>query len=412
MKAFFTSLLLLATHVAFAQSIDLLIKGGHVIDPRNNRNGLMDVAVKDGKVWQVAADIPTADAKQVVDAKGLYVVPGLIDIHGHHFFGTQEGAYLSNSYTALPPDGFTFRAGVTTVVDAGGAGWRNFRTFKEQAIDHSQTRVLGFINIVGAGMSGGATEQNLGDMDGKLTAMVARQFKDYVVGVKVAHYAGPEWTPVEQAVHAGNLANIPVMIDFGGHTPPLSLETLLMEKLRPGDILTHCYAHVNGREPVVGADGKLQAFVLPAQRRGIIFDVGHGGGSFLWAQAIPAVQQGFKPNSISTDLHTGSMNAGMKDMINVMSKMLNIGMNLQEVIAASTDHPARIIQRSELGHLSTGAEADIAVLRLENGSFGYVDSQGWKHQGNQKLTCEMTLRAGRVVWDLNGISRPAYAPQK
>ena len=412
MKAFFTSLLLLATHVAFAQSIDLLIKGGHVIDPRNNRNGLMDVAVKDGKVWQVAADIPTADAKQVVDAKGLYVVPGLIDIHGHHFFGTQEGAYLSNSYTALPPDGFTFRAGVTTVVDAGGAGWRNFRTFKEQAIDHSQTRVLGFINIVGAGMSGGATEQHLGDMDGKLTAMVARQFKDYVVGVKVAHYAGPEWTPVEQAVHAGNLANIPVMIDFGGHTPPLSLETLLMEKLRPGDILTHCYAHVNGREPVVGADGKLQAFVLPAQRRGIIFDVGHGGGSFLWAQAIPAVQQGFKPNSISTDLHTGSMNAGMKDMINVMSKMLNIGMNLQEVIAASTDHPARIIQRSELGHLSTGAEADIAVLRLENGSFGYVDSQGWKHQGNQKLTCEMTLRAGRVVWDLNGISRPAYAPQK
>ena len=412
MKALFTTLLLLATHVAFAQSIDLLIKGGHVIDPRNNRNGLMDVAVKDGKVWQVAADIPTADAKQVVDAKGLYVVPGLIDIHGHHFFGTQEGAYLSNSYTALPPDGFTFRAGVTTVVDAGGAGWRNFRTFKEQAIDHSQTRVLGFINIVGAGMSGGATEQNLGDMDGKLTAMVARQFKDYVVGVKVAHYAGPEWTPVEQAVAAGNLANIPVMIDFGGHTPPLSLESLLMEKLRPGDILTHCYAHVNGREPVVGADGKLQAFVLPAQRRGIIFDVGHGGGSFLWAQAIPAVQQGFKPNSISTDLHTGSMNAGMKDMINVMSKMLNIGMNLQEVIAASTDHPARIIQRSELGHLSTGAEADIAVLRLENGSFGYVDSQGWKHQGNQKLTCEMTLRAGRVVWDLNGISRPAYAPQK
>ncbi len=412
MKALFTTLLLLATHVAFAQSIDLLIKGGHVIDPRNNRNGLMDVAVKDGKVWQGAADIPTADAKQVVDAKGLYVVPGLIDIHGHHFFGTQEGAYLSNSYTALPPDGFTFRAGVTTVVDAGGAGWRNFRTFKEQAIDHSQTRVLGFINIVGAGMSGGATEQNLGDMDGKLTAMVARQFKDYVVGVKVAHYAGPEWTPVEQAVAAGNLANIPVMIDFGGHTPPLSLESLLMEKLRPGDILTHCYAHVNGREPVVGADGKLQAFVLPAQRRGIIFDVGHGGGSFLWAQAIPAVQQGFKPNSISTDLHTGSMNAGMKDMINVMSKMLNIGMNLQEVIAASTDHPARIIQRSELGHLSTGAEADIAVLRLENGSFGYVDSQGWKHQGNQKLTCEMTLRAGRVVWDLNGISRPAYAPQK
>ncbi|RMG27405.1 MAG: amidohydrolase/deacetylase family metallohydrolase [Bacteroidetes bacterium] len=391
-----------------AQQIDLLIAGGHVIDPKNGRNGLMDVAIKDGKILQVAPRIDPALARQVVDAKGLYVVPGLIDIHGHHFWGTREDAYLKNSYSALPPDGFTFRAGVTTVVDAGSPGWRNFRIFKKQTIDKSQTRVLAFLNIVGRGMSGGAIEQDLADMDPKLTAMVAKQYADYIVGIKLAHYYGPEWIPTERAVEAGRQAGIPVMVDFGGYDPPLSLETLLMEKLRPGDILTHCYAHVDRRIPVVDEQGKLRPFTLQAQRRGVIFDVGHGGGSFRFDQAIPAIKQGLKPNSISTDLHTGSMNAGMKNMLNVMSKFLNMDLSLQEVITAATWNPARIIQREELGHLSEGAVADVAVLRLHTGSFGFVDVVGMKIMGDQKLECELTLREGRVVWDLNGISRPLY----
>lgn len=391
-----------------AQQFDLLLKGGHVIDPKNGIDAVRDVAIKDGKIARVANNISASDANQMVDASGLYVVPGLIDIHTHNFWGTEDDKYLRNSYTAVPPDGFGFRAGVTTMVDAGSSGWRNFKTFKEQTMDRSKTRVLCFLNIVGEGMAGGALEQNLTDMDAKLTAMVAQANKEQIVGIKLAHYYGPEWIPTERAVEAGEMAGIPVMIDFGGYDPELSIETLFMKKLRPGDIFTHCFAHVDRRIPIVDEKGKVRPFVFKAQERGIIFDVGHGGGSFVWEQAIPALEQGLKPNSISTDLHTGSMNAGMKDMSNVMSKMLNIGLTLQEVIDRSTWKPAQIIQKPELGHLSPGTEADVAILRMDEGEFGYVDVRGWKLIGDKKLVCELTIRAGQVVWDLNGLSRPVW----
>ena len=392
-----------------AQQIDLLLKGGHVIDPKNNINSVQDVAIADGKVFQVAVNISTSNAEIVVDASGMYVVPGLIDIHSHNFFGT-ESTYLSNGPEALPPDGFSFKAGVTTIVDVGGAGWRNFENFKSQTIDNSKTRVLSFLNIVGSGMKGGVIEQNMNDMDAKLTALVARQYPEYIVGVKLAHYSGVEWKPTETAVEAGRLADIPVMIDFGDNNPPLSIETLLMEKLRPGDILTHAYAHVDGREPIVDDAGKLRDFILEAQERGIIFDVGHGGGSFVFEQAIPAIKQGLKPNTISTDLHTGSMNGAMRDQANVMSKLMNIGLTMQEVVAASTWTSAQVIKKTELGHLSIGAEADVAVLRIEQGEFGFVDTRGWKINGDKKIVTELTLRKGNVVWDLNGISRPLWKP--
>ena len=190
--------LFLSSTAVTAQNFDLLIKGGHIVDLKNNINGIMDIAIYEGKIAQVAANIPSNQATTVIDATGLYVCPGLLDIHSHNFHGTEPDAYLSNSDTALPPDGFSFRSGVTTIVDVGGAGWRNFRTFKEQTIDRSQTRVLSFLNVVGSGMKGGAIEQNLADMDPKLTAMVARQFPDVVVGVKLAHYSGFDWTPTEK----------------------------------------------------------------------------------------------------------------------------------------------------------------------------------------------------------------------
>ena len=395
-----------------AQEYDLLIKNGHLIDPKNILDQPMDVAVLDGKVAEVSSHIPNEKAKKVIDATGLYVVPGLIDMHVHVFAGTRPDEYISNSYTSLPPDGFTFRSGVTTVVDAGSAGWKNFKTFREQTIDHSKTRVLAFLNIVGSGMKGGAIEQNLGDMDPKLTAIVARQNADVIVGIKLAHYSGPEWDPLERTVEAGELVNMPVMIDFGGNMPELSLETLLLEKLRPGDIYTHCFAHVGGRIPVVDENGKVRPCVCEAREKGIVFDVGHGGGSFLFEQAIPAMDQDFLPNSISTDLHTGSMNGGMKDMVNIMSKFMNMGMSLQELVARSTWKPAFYIHREELGHLSEGAVADIALLSVKEGDFGFADTKGWKISGDKKLECELTLRDGKVVWDLNGISMQEWEKVK
>ena len=387
---------------------DLLIKNGRVIDPANGVDAAMDVAVVGTKIARVGANIDPAQARRVVDATGLHVVPGLIDIHAHVFFGTEKDAYLSNADTAVQPDTHSFRSGQTTLVDAGGAGWRNFLQFKEQVIDRARTRVLSFINIVGAGMKGGPVEQNLADMDARLTAMRIKQHPGVIVGVKVAHYGGPEWDPVKRAVAAGQETGVPVMVDFGNHTPPLSLEALLLEHLRPGDILTHTYAHVAGRTPIVDDSGKVRPFVWAARKRGIIFDVGHGGGSFLYKQAVPALQQGFAPDVISTDLHTGSMNAGMKDILNVMSKLLNLGMTLPDVIKANTSKAASVIKRPDLGQLSAGAEADIAVLSLRRGTFGFIDSGGGRLQGNQKLECELTIKAGQVVWDLNGIAKSVW----
>ena len=390
-----------------AQPYAIVIKGGHVIDPKNNIHEIMDIAINDGKVVRVAKNIDAGQAIQVVNAKGMYVTPGLIDIHGHFFYGTDPDNAFSNGTRAIPPDGFTFRAGVTTVVDAGGAGWRSFPLFKKQVIDNSQTRVLSLLNIVGEGMKGILYEQNAHDMDAKMTAMVAKRYPEYIVGVKVAHFIGHEWTPVEEAVKAGKAAGIPVMIDFGSSEPWLSIEELFMKYLRPGDIFTHCYGQLKDREPVVDINTQnVKPFVLDAQRKGIIFDVGYGELSFTFSQAIPAIKSGFYPNSISTDIHSRSMNLAMKDMLQVMSKFLALGMDLQSVIKASTWNPAKEIKREDLGHLSPGAIADIAILSVREGNFGFYDYTGYKIEGAQKLECEMTIKGGKIVYDLNGIATP------
>lgn len=395
-----------------AQEYNIVIKGGHVIDPKNNIDEVMDVAISNGKIAQVAKNIDAKKAVQVVDAKGFYVTPGIIDIHSHNFFGTQPDHGYSDGTSALPPDGFTFRTGVTTVVDAGGSGWKNFETFKTNVIKNSQTRILAFLNIVGEGMRGGPYEQNPNDMDSKMAATVAQANKDIIVGIKLAHYSGHEWTPVDRAVEAGKLANIPVMVDFGGATPPLPIEELFMKHLRPGDIFTHAFGQLDSREAIVDTvTNKVKPFVFEAQKRGIIFDVGYGGISFAFSQAIPAIKDGFYPNSISTDIHIGSMNNAMKDQTNVMSKFLAMGMKLQDVIKASTWNPAVEIKRQELGHLSVGAEADVAILNLRTGKFGLFDYKGYKIEADKKFECEMTIKAGRIVYDLNGIANPIFAPR-
>lgn len=393
-------------HMA-AQEYDIVIKGGHVIDAKNNIDIVMDVAIKDGKIAGVEKNIDAKRAVQVIAAKGLYVTPGLIDIHGHVFAGTEPRHAYSNGLNALPPDGFTFRVGVTTIVDCGGSGWKSFPAFKENIIDRSKTRVLAFLNIVGEGMRGGTYEQDTLDMDSKLSANVASQYPQDIVGFKVAHYNGPEWTPVDRAVAAGNMTDLPVIIDFGGSNPPLSIEALYMKHLRPGDIYTHTFGQLDSREAILDLKTKkVKPFVFEAQKKGIIFDVGYGGISFAYSQAIPALKDGFYPNTISTDLHTGSMNNAMKDMLNVMSKFMLMGMDLKEVIAASTWHPAKAIKRENLGNLSVSAPADVTLLGVREGNFGFFDYTGYKMEGNKKLECELTIRDGKIVYDLNGIAEP------
>ncbi|MVM38198.1 amidohydrolase/deacetylase family metallohydrolase [Spirosoma sp. HMF3257] len=412
---------LLLGNLALAQSYSVLIKGGHVIDPKNKLDGTMDVAINAGKIVQIGRNLDAKDAIQVVDARGLYVTPGLIDMHTHVFFGTNLDQTYSNGPNALQPDGFTFRNGVTTIVDAGCSGWRDFETFKKQTIDRSQTRVLALLNIVGSGMRGSKFEQNVDDMDAGQTAAMAKQYPDYVVGFKLAHFSGYNWTPTERVVEAGKLANLPVMIDFGGSTPTLSLDELFTKYLRSGDIYTHCFGQLKTRESIVDvATGKVKPFVWEAQKKGILFDVGYGGISFAFSQAIPALKSGFYPNTISTDIHTGSMNNAMKDMLNVMSKFLAMGMDLRTVIQASTWNPAQAIRRPELGNLSIGSVADVAILTIRNGKFdardtgyfGFVDYTGYKIEGKQKLECEMTIRNGKIVYDLNGIANPVVVVPK
>ena len=388
--------------------LDLLIQGGHVIDPKNGIDRIMDVGILQGKIARVAEQIPEREARRVASARGMYVLPGLIDIHTHVYYGTDPDAYLGNGIGSVPPDGFTFRSGVTTVVDAGGSGWRTFRHFKEQVIDHSRTRVLALLNIVGYGMRGGPVEQDLGDMDSKLTAMRILENRQLIVGIKTAHYRGPEWDPVDRAVEAGKIANVPVMVDFGDFVPQRPFQDLVLKHLRPGDIYTHFYL---GRVPMIDANGKVLPYLFEARKRGIIFDVGHGSGSFLWRQAVPAMRQGLVPDSISTDLHTSSMVGGMKDMLNVMSKFLNLGMSMQDVALRSTWNPARQIKRTDLGHLDVGGVADLTVVSLKKGEFGFIDVGGGKMSGSQKLECELTVREGRVVWDLNGIAAPPWEKQ-
>ena len=404
-------LFFMAFQTLHGQEIDILLKGGHVIDPKNKIDSKMDVAILNGKIFRVAANIPESSAKKTVDVSGLYVSPGIIDMHVHVFLGTDKySTSVANSSRSQQADAFSFRSGVTTMVDAGTSGWRNFRTFKAQSIDKSQTRILAFLNVIGNGMIGRFEEQDINDMNPEMNAyMIKKLFPEILVGIKSAHYWG-EFTSVDKAIESGRLADVPIMVDFGEHMPTNSIESLFLKHFRPGDIFTHTYSEISsGRESIVDEKTRvLKPFVLEAQKRGVIFDVGHGGGAFSWSQAIPAYKQGFLPDVISSDLHDQSMNAGMKDMTNVMSKFLALGMQLKDVIERSTWAPAKVIKRTDLGHLSIGAEADIAVFNLREGKFGFTDVRKVSVVGTKKLEAELTLRAGKIMWDLNGISGQAW----
>ena len=393
-----------AAQVAAAPKYDLLLQGGHVIDPRNNVDAIRDVAISAGKIAAIAPKIDAADAAKTIDARGLFVTPGIVDIHTHVYAGTGEkGSYAGDN--SVYPDVVAPRSGVTTVVDAGGSGWRSFEDFKQRIIDRSTTRVLAFLNIVGHGMRGGKFEQDLSDMAAQPTADVARRYPGLIVGIKTAHYSGPEWIPVERAVEAGTLATLPVMVDFGANKPERPLSELVTSKLRPGDIYTHMYSGLRGEQD---ASGKVNPALWQARKRGVLFDVGHGATSFAWRIAVPAIKEGWLPDVISTDLHVASMSGGMKDMPNVMSKFLALGLPFDEIVRRTTWNAARAVRQDALGHLSVGANADVAVWRIEKGSVGLVDGPGTVLKGSQRVVAELTLRNGKVVYDFNGLSGTAW----
>ena len=396
--------LLTALGQAQQPQYDLLLKGGHIIDPKNNINGRMDVAITGNHVAAVNANIDPAQARKTINLDGLYVTPGLVDIHTHLYTSSgMPNAWAGDS--SVQPDSFSFRTGVTTMVDAGSAGWRNFEMFRLTVIDRAQTRIFALINIAGLGMMTDAAEQEESDFRPDLVAKLAAKHKDVVVGVKSAHYRKPDWTSVDRALEAGRLSGLPIMVDFGYFLPQRPYWQLVTEKLRPGDFSTHCY---RSGVPWVDANGKLYSYLSQARARGVKFDVGHGGGSFLFRNAVPAIQQGFYPDTISTDLHGGSMNGAMMDMPTTMSKFLAMGMPLDAVVLRSTWNPAQLIHHPEVGHLTVGSPADVAVWSLQNGDFGFADSSEGQLRGRQRLLCEMTLRNGRVAWDWNARNATDY----
>ena len=391
-------------NTSFAQQFDIVLKNGHVIDPKNNVDAVADVAIKDGKIARVSKGIDATSAKKVIDATGLYIAPGFIDIHTHVFVGSTPETFANGSLS-VSPDDFTLRNGVTTVVDAGTSGWRNFPLFKEQVIDKSKTRILAFLNIAGAGMRGSPLEQDMNDMDAYMTSLTAKKYPDVVVGVKIGHFEGSDWAPFDRALEAARLSSKPLFVEC--HLPQFSLEDQL-KKMRAGDIITHSFEKVDERMPVVDEQGNLRPFVMEAKKRGVLFDLGHGGAGFWYSVAVPAMKQGLPPNTFGTDLHRFSMNAGMKDMLNVMSKYMAMGMKLNDVIQTATWNAAKAIKHEDLGNLTEGAVADIAVIRISDGKFGFVDAGGNSIEGKQKLEAELTLRAGNIVWDLNGISAKKF----
>jgi len=414
---------MLGTTIARAQAprYDLLLKGGHVIDPANHVDAVLDVAVSKDRIAAVERDIPVGQAGKVVDASGLYVTPGLIDIHVHIGHGgapldwfTPEGRAHTRPY-GIPADMF-LQAGVTTVVDAGSAGADTFLLEKEEVIDRSRVRVLAFLNIVANGMQGDL-EQTVDQMDVKKCAETIRKYRDTIVGVKTAHYWTEQpwdgehtpWAAVDRAEECGQAVNVPVMFDFWPR-PDRTYADLILKKMRPGDIHTHVFAQ---QFPIILADGKINPILAEARARGVIFDVGHGAGSFWFRNAVPAVKQGFIPDSMSTDLH--SENFTILSLTQVMSKFLSMGVPLDDLIVRATVNPAREIHRPELGTLTVGKEADIAVLEQLNGSFSYIDCGFARMDGKAKLVARMTVRAGKIVYDPSGLSmvewekaRPQY----
>lgn len=385
---------------AWAQQYDLVLKGGHVIDPANGVDEVRDVALAGRRIVRVAADIPASTARRIVHLKGYYVTPGLIDLHTHVYLKGRTSTVVADD--VLP-------CGTTTIVDAGTSGWKNFDDFKATVIDRSTVRLLALLNIVGGGMNDDqGKENNVADMDPAATAAKIKQYPDILVGVKTAHFSLPGWAAVERAIEAGRIADRPVMLDSSIYSNSgRNTRDKVLKLMRPGDIHTHMY-NDHQLEILDRFTNKVQPWMWEARKRGVLFDLGHGAGGFLWPVAHAALGQGFPPDTIGTDLHPGSILTLQVNVPNAISKLMNLGMTLQDAILRSTVNSAKAIRRfPELGTLREGATADVAVFELKQGVFSFIDSARKKFTGTKMLECVMTVRDGKVVFDRDASMLPA-----
>lgn len=378
-----------------APSYDLLIRGGRVVDPSQNVDAVQDVAISEGKIKRLAARIPENEARQVIPAAGKIVTPGLIDLHTHVF--PYVGPY------GIEPDPYCVTRGVTSVIDAGTSGAFTFPAFRRFIITRAATRIRALLHVVSIGMVAGSTP-NMGELedlrycDPELAARVASENRDLIVGFKIRfskQYTGPnDLEGMERARVAADEAGLPLMIHIGGSYSPLKDFLDLMKK---GDVVTHSFnSHPNG---ILDASGKLIPEILAARQRGVLIDVGHGAGSFSFHVMEKSLQQGFLPDTISSDLYSANINGPVFDLPTTLSKFLLLGLSLHDVIERATVNAARVFTfGATVGTLRPGAEADIAVLELRDGEFTFTDSDGKTRSGKQKVVPVVTVRGGKLFY--------------
>ena len=372
---------------------DLILKGGEVVDPGQGIGGVLDVGIGDGRVVAVAKDLSSLQADRVLDARGKYVTPGLVDLHTHVYAGV--------SAFGIDADDLCARTGVTTAIDAGSAGWVSFPGLKRYVIDHSQTRILAFVHLSGIGLIFRDGElRNEAYIQPQEAARVVLEHPATAMGIKVRLHEGVGGDSylgdlLRKAVDAAEQCHRPLMLHTSGSDVPLPD---LLPILRPGDILTHCF---NGhRHCILNDEGHIWPEVWSARRRGVLFDVGHGLGSFSFRVARDALRQGFPPDTISSDIHAFNIWGPVYDLPTTLSKFLSLGVSLREVILRATHAPAQAIGRAgTLGSLQIGSPADVAIWKLEQGDFQFQDSCRTTLQGSQRLVCRASLRAGRLWYN-------------
>lgn len=372
-------------------TMDLLIRGGRVIDPASGLDAVADVAIADGRIAAVGVGLSDADAATVIDATDLIVVPGLVDLHVHVYWGVAD--------LSIRPGPNDLERGTTTIVDAGSAGANTFPGFRAFIIEPFPGRILAFLNISAMGQ----IDPFLGELHDLRYAVVekavaaGRAHPDLIVGIKIRTselLAGPNGLAgLDRALEAGRELGLPTMVHIGGSTAPIEE---ILGRLGPGDIVTHA---LTGWEPgIVTSAGRIVPAALEARARGVRFDVGHGAGSFTWAAGEAALAEGFLPDTISSDLHRFNVDGPVFDLVTTLSKFLHLGLSLSEVIAMATTAPATALGREgQMGTLTVGAEADVAVLRYAETPVDLVDSAGVTRTAPGRLVAETTIKAGRRV---------------